>query len=181
VSTIVTTPTNNDNSWNGVPRIDNDGAYAPLNVPLDDDGQIIDSFTVEVDNGPTVQEMPVTPGNVIPPTKRPRQTNIGLSGFQLLTATMDPVPILPANADRQDLTVRCISTVATDRIGISDDLGKLQEPAGAPSGLGYQLPAGAAWSPTDATSPVWVTAKNTTGIVYVSWYAPTGQIDEGRG
>lgn len=170
-----------NDTWGKIPVPPNDPPYNPLNVTdNDDDGLVVDSLLVEVDNGPDVKEQPTAPGDRIPPAKRPRETNLILTGYQTLQNTWDPTEVLPANADRQDLHIRCISTTATDRIRIADDPGKLQDAVNSLSGLAYILPAGAAFSPSDVTAPVWVSAKDAAGAVLVTWAGVTGPTDDGR-
>lgn len=98
----------------------------------DDDGAVIDSFFVAVDNPPDLRlgEQPITVPEVVEPVEPTRL----ITGYRLMTAGDRPLMVLPADARRVGLNLRAISTFATptynDSVFVADDQSKLGYIAG---------------------------------------------------
>lgn len=154
--------------------------YAPrlAGDPMDDDGQVIDSLLVEVDNPPE----PLPDAAVDPQRSkvRPRKTGRLLTGTMLVLPTWNtanggngPVPILPADPDRKTFRIQVQGANAGDYILFADDTGKLQVESG-----GARLYATAAGNERDLdwlSGPLWIVpgASNNAAGVYFSWWSVT--------
>lgn len=150
-----------------------------LGNPKDDDGQVLDSFTVEVDSPPEPTDMPVKGGQTVSPHQRPKQTNRIKSGYQKLNNTFGPVLLTPPDAQRLNLLI-LVTGATTDFVRISDDAGKMQEPAASQSGMSMLVPAGGAIiTIDDFTGPIWVSPADVSGSnsVTVSYIAVTGPLE----
>lgn len=93
----------------------------------DDDGTVIDSLFIEVDNAPKL-DMAVEP-IAVPAEVEPVEPTRLITGYHVFAATDPAVLILPPDAHRVGLEVRCVSQFATptfaDCVFIADDQSKL--------------------------------------------------------
>jgi hypothetical protein len=91
----------------------------------DDDGQVIDSLFIEVDDAPDLKPAAET---VYPPAEeQKRKTTRILSTSQIVTPIMTPILFLPEDANRRGVTIQVFSLTAVggDGVQIASDLGLL--------------------------------------------------------
>lgn len=141
----------------------------------DDDGAVIDSFFVEVDNPPDLRMMeePIS----IPTEVEPVEPTRLITGYQVFAAAGLPIMVLPADARRVGLNLRCVSQFATpnfnDCVFIADDQGKLSYVAG-PSAQAVPLVNNHATDMDKHTGAVFAVAgPNIQGPVMLMWTATT--------
>jgi hypothetical protein len=91
----------------------------------DDDGQVIDSFLIETDSPPPIEDAKEPIMFVaLPQPKIPTRL---MTGEFTIDSTWTPVKVMPADNNRRNLNLYVCSptSVATDGIRFSDDLGML--------------------------------------------------------
>lgn len=127
----------------------------------DDDGQVIDSFAIEVDNAPDLKPA-VTPVPA-PEVENPAPATKLLTTSYTLDSTAAPIRVFPDDPNRKGLTIKVVSPtgVATDGIRVASDIGLLSTAGRVFSG--QQL--------SDAL-------MNHTGCIYI---VPTGNGGSGNG
>lgn len=135
----------------------------------DDDGQVIDSFLIETDSPPPIEDAkePI----VVRALPQPKIVTRMFSGEQSLNSGMTPVQILPADANRLSLNVYVYSPtqVATDGIRFSDENGNVN--------TGGKLLHDSNIMLAGHTGPVWVIDTGVSGrasaAVYVEYWSVT--------
>lgn len=87
----------------------------------DDDGAVIDSFFVEVDNAPGLvpQDLVTTATETWPAIER-----ILTSTF-VIQPTWSPILVLPKDPHRMHITIRVVGFTGTDQVWFADDSGKM--------------------------------------------------------
>jgi hypothetical protein len=139
----------------------------------DDDGRVIDSLVQEVDAPATPVVERIAPMPLIEP-KRTTRILSGSFNFSFTLANAGgyaPVQILPADANRQDMTIKAYSsaTTLTDFMYIADENGKL-----GTSSAGRLRPGSADFDVTEHTGAVWVLPNTAiTADFEINWWATT--------
>ncbi len=91
----------------------------------DDDGQVIDSLFIEVDNPPPIQDArePI----VVRALPQPKVPTRLISGEYTVVSEWDAVQVFPADANRKSVNIYVYSptAIATDGIRFCDDKGML--------------------------------------------------------
>lgn len=145
--------------------------YAPrLNTgdPNDDDGQVIDSLLVEVDNPPEP-----LPNVAVDPQRsevRPRKTGRLLSVTHTLLPGWDPVQVGWADPDRKTFRIQLVGTTATDFIRFADDASKLASDSSC--ARLYATANGTRIDLDNHTGPLYVKPdanNNAAGVIFSSW------------
>jgi hypothetical protein len=138
----------------------------------DDDGNVIDSFFIETDAPPNLADAP-QPITVVAPTEPVVATRL-LTGTIQLTATMDPVQILPADTNRKSVSVQIYTTAASstavgEYVTLADENGKCRT-SGA-----WTLRSGKdPYTIIDHTGPIFVQAASTVSAnMELTWWAVT--------
>lgn len=142
----------------------------------DDDGQVIDSLLVEVDNPPDLREAvePIT----IPETVVPTPVTRLIGGYiQFPQTTGAPTMLLQADKNRKSLHLRCLSSSATpsvaDSVFISDELSKIQYVSG-PGTSATPIYNGVSVSLDEHTGALWAApAPTLSGSITLTWVAVT--------
>jgi hypothetical protein len=138
----------------------------------DDDGRVIDSLVQEVDAPATPVIERITPAPLIEP-KRTTRLLSGTQTFDNLNPPTAPLMILPADANRVDLTIKGFSYVtvptATDFVFVADSNGNMSSLS-----AGQLRSTSADFDLSEHTGPVWVfPSAALTGKFEISWWATT--------
>lgn len=142
----------------------------------DDDGTVIDSFFVETDTPPDLKDaiQPI----VVPAISVPPVTTRLLTGYQVLTTAMlDPIQLLPADANRLQFKMWVTSLAAVpsveDYVLASDEKSKCNAGSGS-SGSAQRLRHGREWSLDVHTGAIWVLPNSIISFnIEVSWVSTT--------
>jgi len=140
--------------------------------PKDDDGTVIDSFLKETDTPPAA----ITESIRSAPLEHPKRVTRIFSGTALFKATevaagtVQPQQILPADTNRQDLTLKVYgASTATDFIYIADENGKMST-----SAAGKLRPSSADFDLSSHTGAVWAyPGAAITSDMELYWWATT--------
>lgn len=144
--------------------------FVPLNTGdlNDDDGQVIDSLLVEVDNPP-----PMLPDASVDPERdknRPRKTGRLLAVTHTLLPGWDPVQVAWADPDRETFRIQVVGSTATDFVRFADDPSKLS--SDATCARLYATANGTRIDLDSLTGPLWVkpdASNNVAGVVFSAW------------
>jgi hypothetical protein len=145
--------------------------FAPrLNTgdPNDDDGPVIDSLLIEVDNPPE----PLPDASVDPQRSevRPRKTGRLLTLTHTLLPGWDPVQVGWADPDRKTFRIQVVGTTTTDFVRFADDASKLS--SDTTCARVYASAAGTRIDLDNHTGPIWVKPdadNDAAGVVFSVW------------
>jgi hypothetical protein len=141
----------------------------------DDDATIMDA-QIGTSNAPGDERVAIGPTiDTDQPIKRTGRIMSGFQVFGVANAGDQPQQILPPDPRRKSFVIQLVSATATDWIGITDEVNKLQSSAGALalSGIFGRLYAANPIGPIDYTGPVSIQPGGVTAAVTVSWWAFT--------
>lgn len=142
--------------------------------PADDDGQVIDSFLVEVDTPPTLPQNTQT----VLPLDRPKPFSRFLTGTVVLdnNTIVAGTAVMILQPDKNRLSVRldgysyATTPGQNDYVSVSDEPTKAQWPTG-----GWRMRHGKGHEIDDATNAIWVYPASgiATNNFEVTWVAVT--------
>ncbi len=147
----------------------------------DDDGPVIDSFLVEVDEAPTGPEL-ISAGVLSDergPLTKPKRTTRIITGTAIMDASWQPNKILVADPNRQQLLIRANATqlTVTPATTLSDYAVLAFEPAFVTATNGFRFRS-TGINLDDHTGDVWVAVPpGVSAPIEITWLAVTGETD----
>lgn len=139
----------------------------------DDDGQVIDSLFIETNTpaAPVIEAIAPAPLEEPKPTTRIFGGSFNFEQTRLADYT-SPIQILPADANRKDLTIKSYSRAAaptvTDFVFVADENGKMSA-----NGTGKLRPSSSDFDLSNHTGAVWIYPGAITADFEINWWATT--------
>lgn len=143
--------------------------FVPLNTGdiKDDDGAVLDSFLIEVDNAP----VPPASDPTFRPTTEPKPPNHLRTGYTLFVPTWDAVRILPPDPYRESYTIVVSGADGTSVLLVADESSTVGGNVSQCARL-VPLVGGNTYVFPGHTGAVWVKASGLINLD-VTWWAVT--------